>query len=95
MVQSASSMKQSSNDSSIQDAMAKLLQEEIDWEIMADMMVRADWIMIDLPRFKDRYEAIDVELWIDENCKGKHMHRGKTYVFERKQDAEWFTLRWL
>lgn len=82
-------------DTSITGQAAKILQEEIDWEILASMFVASGWIMIDLPRFHDRYEAIDVELWIDENCSGKHMKRGKTFVFEQKQDAEWFSLRWL
>jgi hypothetical protein len=79
----------------LENEMAKILQEEIDWEILASMFVQSGWTMIDLPRFHDRYEAVDVEIWIDENCSGKHIKRGKTFVFEKKQDAEWFSLRWL
>ena len=75
--------------------MSKILAEEIDWELLADIFVKQGWTMVDLPRFKDRYEAIDIELWVDENCTGKHMKRSKTFVFEKKQDAEWFMLRWL
>ena len=50
--------------------------------------------MFDLPSFHSNKEAIDVADWIETTCKGKHMKRGKTFVFEKKQDAEWFVLRW-
>jgi hypothetical protein len=73
---------------------AKMLQEEIDWEILAGTFVQSGWTMIDLPRFHSNKEAIDVADWIETTCKGKHMKRGKTFVFEKKQDAEWFVLRW-
>lgn len=74
---------------------ARILAEEIDWETMADMLVSVGWTMVNLPRINDRYQSIDIELWIEENCKGKHQKRSKTFVFERKEDAEWFSLRWL
>jgi hypothetical protein len=94
MVQLTASIEVVTKELGLEDQVAKILQEEIDWEVLASCFVKSGWTMIDLPRFKDRYEAIDIELWIDENCKGKHMHRGKTYVFEKKEDAEWFLLRW-
>ena len=77
------------------DDLAKALQEEIDREIMLDMLVAKGWTKVELERLKDRYESIDIEIWIDENCYGKHTRLGRTYVFERKQDAEWFMLKWL
>lgn len=75
--------------------LAKALQEEIDREIMLDMLVLGGWTKVELERLKDRYESIDIELWIDENCTGKHTKLGRTFVFEKKQDAEWFILKWL
>ena len=77
------------------DAAAQAIAEEIDWELISDMMVSAGWTIVNLSRFKDRYHAIDIDSWIEENCSGKHMKRSKTYVFEKSQDAEWFSLRWL
>jgi hypothetical protein len=77
------------------EKMSKILAEEIDWEIMADMLVQAGWVMVDLPHYKDRYQSIDVETWIDDNCKGKYKKRSTTFVFEKKEDAAWFKLRWL
>lgn len=79
----------------LSEEMSKILAEEIDWEIMVDMIASVGWTKVDLPRIKDRYQSIDIELWIDENCTGKHMKRSKTFVFEKKKDAEWFSLRWL
>jgi hypothetical protein len=75
--------------------LAKEIQEELDNEIMIDMLVLGGWTKVELERLKDRYESIDVEIWIDENCTGKHTKLGRTFVFEKKQDAEWFILKWL
>lgn len=75
--------------------MSELLREEIDRELMIDMLVATGWTKVELERLKDRYQSIDIELWIDENCTGKHTKLGRTFVFEKKQDAEWFSLRWL
>jgi hypothetical protein len=75
--------------------MSRILAEEIDNEIMLDMLIATGWTKVELERLKDRYESIDIELWIDENCTGKHTKLGRTFVFEKKQDAEWFMLKWL
>jgi len=75
--------------------LADEIQKEIDNEIMIDMLVLGGWTKVELERLKDRYESIDIEQWIDENCTGKHAKLGRTFVFEKKQDAEWFILKWL
>lgn len=75
--------------------MSKAMAEEIDWEIIADMLVQAGWSMVNLNHYKDRYQSIDIETWIDENCKGKYKKRSTTFVFEKKEDAAWFKLRWI
>jgi hypothetical protein len=75
--------------------MSRLIAEEIDNEIMLDMLVLGGWTKVELERLKDRHESIDIETWIDENCTGKHTKLGRTFVFEKKQDAEWFILKWL
>ncbi len=74
--------------------LADEIKNQIDNEIMIDMLVLGGWTKVELERLKDRYESIDIELWIDENCTGKHTKLGRTFVFEKKQDAEWFILRW-
>lgn len=79
----------------IADSLAIILQEEIDWELMTDMMIAVGWTKVVLERFKDRYHAIDIELWLDENCSGHYRNRGSTFMFQKAEEAEWFSLRWL
>ncbi len=79
----------------LSEEMSRILAEEIDRELMLDMLVATGWTKVELDRLKDRYESIDIELWMDENCTGKHTKLGRTFVFEKKQDAEWFILKWL
>ena len=74
---------------------AKTMSEEIDWEILADMFVQSGWIMVNLERFANNHQSVDIESWLDENCKGKFKKRTTTFVFEKKDDAAWFKLRWL
>lgn len=75
--------------------MADEIQKEIDNEIMIDMLVLGGWTKVELERLKGRHESIDIEEWVNENCTGKHTKLGRTFVFEKKQDAEWFILKWL
>ena len=73
---------------------AKNMSEEIDWGIMADMFVQSGWTMVDLPHYTNNHQAVDIETWIGDNCKGKYKKRSRTFVFEKKEDAAWFILRW-
>ena len=79
----------------IMDVLADEIQKEIDEAIMIDMLVSIGWTKVELERLSGRHESIDIEEWIDENCTGKHSKLGRTFVFEKKQDAEWFILKWL
>lgn len=74
---------------------AKTMSEEIDWKIIADMLVESGWVMVNLDRFINNNQAVDIETWIGDNCKGKFKKRTTTFVFEKKDDAAWFKLRWL
>jgi len=71
------------------------MADEIDWEILANLLVQSGWFMVDLDRFINNNQAVDIETWIDDNCKGKYKKRSRTFVFEKKEDAAWFKLRWL
>lgn len=52
------------------------------------------WTNVDLPNgYKDRYHAIDVEIWADENC-GDFKKFGRTFYFKDEKDAAHFLLRW-
>lgn len=100
MVQSTVSITSSITPSDIladeyADLLANEIEKEIDDSIMIDMLVWQGWTKVELERLKDRYESVDIEEWIDKNCTGKYTKLGRTFVFEKKQDAEWFLLKWL
>jgi hypothetical protein len=90
MVQSSISLE-----NEIADKMAKTLAEEIDWELLVDMMCAVGWTKVVIGRLKDRYHSIDIQDWLTNNCKGHYRQRGSIFVFEKVEEAEWFSLRWL
>lgn len=79
----------------VANQMSKLIQEEIDWELITDMMLAVGWTKVTMDKIKDRYHSIDIQLWLDSNCKGHYKNRGSIFMFEKAEEAEWFSLRWL
>jgi len=69
------------------DQMAK----DIDTQVLLSAL---GWTSIKLKRFSDGTEAVDIIEWIDTNCTGEWKNLGTRFIFEKKQDAEWFSLRW-
>jgi len=59
------------------------------------LMSALGWTSVKLNRFRNSKEAVDIIEWIDANCTGKWKNLSTRYIFEKKQDAEWFSLRWL
>jgi len=80
------------------DNMAKEIQREIDNEIMINMLKMDGWYVVMLTRFIDMQHPVDIEEWctftIGER-KNKWTNFGTTYLFKKKNYAEWFSLRWL
>ena len=77
---------------------AKETQQEIDTELMVDMLVACGWIKIELPPFQNRYHAVDISDWVEDNCQGNYKdfkQYGRTFVFEDAKDATAFALKWL
>ena len=75
------------------DEIGKQIAKEIDDGIMSTMLVETGWTPVNF-HFKDNYHANDVNFWLLEHCNKKWRRLGSDYVFEDKQDAEWFILRW-
>lgn len=73
---------------------AKEIQEQIDFVIIADMLVEMGWKRLHFEPLRGVEEAYDISAWIRANCKGKVKSRGDTWLFENEKDAAWFTLRW-
>ncbi len=78
----------------IADAMAKEIAKEIDEGIMSTILVQTGWTPVHFT-FKNGEQAVDIQFWLNDTCKGKYRRLGNDYLFEDKQDAEWFILRWL
>ena len=85
-------MKKSLEDE-MADLMAKDIAKEIDDGIMASILVQTGWISVQF-FFTSNQQAIDITNWLDERCPNKWTRLGSDFLFENKQDAEWFILRW-
>jgi hypothetical protein len=77
----------------IEEELGKVLQEEIDWEILVDLMTKGGWHTVKV-RTLPMLEADTRPEWIADNIKGRWNHRLTTYLFELEQDATLFALKW-
>jgi hypothetical protein len=68
------------------------MAKDIDTQVLLSAL---GWTSVKLKRFSDGIEAVDIIEWIDTNCTGEWKNLGTRFIFEKKQDAEWFSLRWL
>jgi hypothetical protein len=78
----------------ILDDISKQISDEVDFHVMADLLETIGWVSVKLKRFRDGIEAVDINLWVEANCTGEWKNLSTRYIFEKKQDAEWFILRW-
>ena len=74
--------------------MSKEIQQEIDFGIISDMLVHSGWVKIELETLESSTNAVDVNEWLDINCKHKVSRLGRKFLFESSAEAEWFILRW-
>jgi hypothetical protein len=72
----------------------KQMQQAMDFEILADVMCRFGWHLVELDRYTDNYHAIDVREWVVANCSGEHRSHGASWLFKEQGDAVMFKLRW-
>lgn len=76
------------------DRIGAQIAKEIDDGIMGNILLETGWINVEF-YFKDNFQAVDVNEWLNESCKDRWARYGSEYFFKDKQDAEWFILRWL
>jgi hypothetical protein len=79
----------------ILDDISNSIAKDMDWHIIADVLVSSGWTSIQIKRFRNNEEAVDINLWLEQNCTGEWKNLATRYIFKQKQDAEWFSLRWL
>jgi len=78
----------------IDDNLAKILQEEIDREVLNqinwEFIKSKNWIEVKIPAYSDK-----IPVWCESNLKHDYKEFDKVYwYFESEQDATMFTLRW-
>jgi len=78
----------------IADKLGSRMAKEIDREILWSMLEGMGWTRVMLPTLGSNKQAVDITMWIEENCKFAVEHSGRDFMFESQQDANWFKLRW-
>lgn len=78
----------------ILDDIANQMSQHVDWNIMADMKILTGWTCIKLERYVSNEHAVDISVWIEENCQGRWDYLANKFLFERSEDAVAFSLRW-
>lgn len=73
----------------------KEMAREVDREILWGFLTELGWQRVMLSRLQDNKHAIDIRVWLDENCKHAYQTSGRDFIFENQQDANWFILRWM
>jgi hypothetical protein len=74
--------------------MAKQIASEIDFEILCGFLVELGWKKIVL-RPMTHEHGQEIDNWTACNVKGHFQTMGLVWIFEREQDANWFSLTWL
>ena len=71
------------------------MAKDIDFEVLANMLVSAcGWVKVEMPSLRSNGNAIDIANWLNLECKAHWRHRGRTFVFESKDEAALFKLTW-
>lgn len=76
-------------------AAAKAVCEEIDFTILAEMYLESGWVEVEFNPYVSNKQAVDMKNWVADNCKGHIASHGRRFLFQNKEDAMWFKLRWL
>ncbi len=79
----------------IAEELSRQLAEEIDFEVLCSLLVKTGWVQVKLEDvLQPSKQTVDMVNWLHNECSGYWRHRGKTFVFENKEDAALFRLTW-
>jgi len=78
----------------IADRLGSKMAQEIDREILWGMLEGIGWTRVMLPTLGNAYMAVDIIVWLEDNCKNPYERSGREFIFESVKDANWFKLRW-
>ena len=78
----------------LSDILAKEIANEIDREVLWSMLKESGWHRVMISRFQDNLHAVDISIWLEEQCQGAYERNGRDFIFKNEKDATWFILRW-
>ena len=70
------------------------MAREIDREVLWGMLEGIGWTRVMLPTLGNGEQAVEIIVWLEDNCKKAYERNGRDFIFEDKRDANWFVLRW-
>ena len=70
------------------------LADEMDAQILRQMLIDLGWQQVVLSAMTGE-ESYAIDLWVEDNIKGRMWSRGLVWLFEDDRDAMWFKLKWL
>ena len=73
---------------------AKELADEMDAQVLRQMLIDLGWQQVALSAMTGE-ESYAIDLWVEDNIKGRMWSRGLVWLFEDDRDAMWFKLKWL
>lgn len=86
-------MRKSDVDRMIEHA-AMAIQEEVDWGVMRDALKECGWTLVTLNNAQLPVTAQMLHKWRKDNLTGSWKAHNNEWIFERKDDAMIFMLRW-
>jgi len=72
----------------------KQMAQDIDREVLWGMLQGIGWCRVMLPTMGNGEQAVDIIVWLENNCKKAYERNGRDFIFEDTKDANWFILRW-
>jgi hypothetical protein len=83
-------------DPELEKEFSKILQEEIDWEIMIGLLKEVGYTHITMPwpTRMDEVKAHTIKEWCRDNLKENYQGRGQDWLFKSEKDATMFVLKW-
>jgi hypothetical protein len=79
----------------IANRFAAQLAKEIDWELIADMLVADGWTKAEIVPFSRPELQRAVLNWVQTNVQGHYQNFETQYVFQNEKDAVLFALKWV
>ena len=70
------------------------LADEMDAQVLRQMLIDLGWQQVVLSAMTGE-ESYAIDLWVEDNIKGRMWSRGLVWLFEDDRDAMWFKLKWL